>query len=464
MNPEQANTNHANRQLLRIYSIGTGGVGLIYGLIGSYFGWHLIAMLMYAYSLLVFTNLTVSSRTGSDLKWHLYFILGVGFCVPFVFQYLAGGAAASGTAIIWSTIPLLMSIIYLGGKRSLLAIAAVTLGFASMLYVDPGFSFNGTTIIDERYGRNLLATNIIVVTMMTGYLFHQYLGQRRRSIKKLHLLRETLFQRNSELENSLSYAMRIQKALTADLSTVTGLFDDHFQYVYQKEKVGGDTLWIGREQDRVIIAMIDCTGHGVPGSMLTVLVNDVLNETVHFMGITDPATIIEQMLTKLQVRLGTSEELWNDNADIGLISMNKRSGEVLFSGAGIDLLVQRESTGVEMISGQSTVIDIEQFQDRRQRNVRIPVDQHGTSMYLFTDGVTDLFGGPDHSRFGLTRLLDLIERIHGLPFNLQKRMVLNDLQTWCPNSKDMTDDTSIIGFSLDKAFLSLSSQRDQLSA
>lgn len=464
MNPEKANTIHADKQLLRVYSVGTGGIGLLYGLIGTYFGWHQIAMLMYAYSLLVFTNLTVASRAGSDTKWHLYFILGIGFCVPFVFQYLAGGTTTSGTAIIWSTIPLLLSIIYLGGKRSLLAIAGVTIAFAGTLYVDPAFSLNGTTIIDERYGKNLLATNIIVVTMMTGYLFQQYLGQRRRSIKKLHLLRETLFERNTELENSLSYAMRIQKALTADLSTVSGLFEDHFQYVYQKEKVGGDTLWIGREQDRVIIAMIDCTGHGVPGSMLTVLVNDVLNETVHFMGITDPATIIEQMLTKLQLRLGTSEELWTDNADIGLISMNKRTGEVLFSGAGIDLLVQRESTGIEMISGQSTVIDIQQFQHRRQRNVHIPVDERGTRMYLFTDGITDLFGGPDHARFGLNRLLDLIERIHGLPFKLQKQMVLNDLQTWCPDSKDMTDDTSIIGFSLDHAFLRLSSQRDQLSA
>jgi len=438
--------------LFRGLTIGLGGGAIVWGAICLIMNWFAAASIPLSYALFSVVNYQLFLRKKSvdrAMFWQTIFSL----VLPFLFQFVLGGWLNTGLVMIWSLVPLLLIIAYRANKTFMLWVAACAVLICVSIFWTPEIA-NVEYHVNEDVRKILLAINLVLIFTIlgiTGRFFVLHLARTRHASAAL---RTDLATRNEHLETSMRYAQRIQAVLTPNLKSVKFVLDDQFQLIQQKEEVGGDTIWVGHEGDHVIIALIDCTGHGVPGSMLTFLVNDIMNESVHFMKFTEAQDIVLRLMLTMHDRLASSAEMWTDNADLGVLSFNRKTGAANFSGCGVDL-IKCTGAGTEVIKGQKTIVGLKQLCQRPQARVSLDLDETGTSFYMSSDGIVDLFGGPNMERFGSQRFIALIEQCKNMPFPLQKKLFAEEIANWKGEDNTAIDDISVIGLSLSKAFLEL---------
>ncbi|MCS6894763.1 MAG: SpoIIE family protein phosphatase [Bacteroidia bacterium] len=261
-----------------------------------------------------------------------------------------------------------------------------------------------------------------------------------------------LIQLRTDFEEGLRYARRIQRAIfPTRVDALRKFFPESFLLANGRDIVSGDFCWTARSPmgNRTFLAVADCTGHGIPGGLLTVIGYNLLNQIVLYRGITVPHQILMEMHKGLREYFLQEEaeegRLVKDGMDIILCSFDYGMTEVQFAGANRPLWLVRNGelqefkTDKQPIGGERLAEDVE-FQ---VFTLELEAEDR---LYLFTDGITDQFGGPNDKRFGTPRLRQTILQIWNEPSMARQRALFNNIwkREWMGDTPP-TDDATLVG-------------------
>ena len=235
--------------------------------------------------------------------------------------------------------------------------------------------------------------------------------ERKLREQEMLVKNKELANRNKEIFDSLEYARNIQQAILPSTEKLKGGFTDVFTLYQPKDVVSGDFYWALAPQPPNGIsfhAVVDCTGHGVPGALMTIMANSMLKEIVIKRGITEPKDILKALDEELQQMINApgNRVKASDGMDISFISYDKTAGVIKFAGAFRPLVVVSGETLTEYRGSRCPIgfyHDIEKHFEQEEIKVK-----EGDWVYLFTDGYADQFGGEDRKKFNKKNFKDLL--------------------------------------------------------
>lgn len=256
-----------------------------------------------------------------------------------------------------------------------------------------------------------------------------------------------LAEKNQKILDSIDYAKRLQEAILAAPEELRSVLGEYFVLWKPRDIVGGDFYWVRRiDADRSLVALVDCTGHGVPGAFMTMAVNTILNHIVD-QNYVEPADILAELNRRIKETLHRNDHcsMSDDGLDIGICRID-HSKRLTFAGAKIPLYIHRKNQ-VNIIKGENKSIGY-----RRSNNDLKFVNhnweiQDGDRFYLTTDGYIDQNGGEKDFPLGRKRLMQAIVDHGAKELSQQEKAfekVLNDYM----GSESQRDDITIVGFSL----------------
>lgn len=251
--------------------------------------------------------------------------------------------------------------------------------------------------------------------------------------------------KNKEIVDSIQYARLIHQAILPKQRHFDRAFSSSF-FIYQpKDIIGGDFYWVTKVDDLSFVVLGDCTGHGVPGALLSVLGHSLLNYIVHGKNILSCKDIITELDQKVidSFHMAHEERFNNDWIDISICCYNNKTGFLEFSGAMQSLYLIRENNLFEYEGNKFPVAGWQIETERNFISHHIQIQKNDT-IYLLSDGLSDQFGGPQNKKFNRRRLKELLIFVSKLPMEKQKEMILHTFYKWKGN-EEQVDDISLIG-------------------
>jgi sigma-B regulation protein RsbU (phosphoserine phosphatase) len=282
--------------------------------------------------------------------------------------------------------------------------------------------------------------------------------QNRKLIEDLKVANQTLEQKviertqkietqNREITSSIQYASRIQNALLPPNEELKRLLPSYFILSKPRDIVSGDYYWLASKDDKVIIAVADCTGHGVPGAFMSILGVSFLNEIVNKAVTIRANEILNQLcgqVIKSLHQTGKKDET-RDGMEMGLCVMDFSKNKLQFSGAFRPLYLIRDNE-LKEFRGDSMPIGIYEEEDQSFSNTEV-LFQKDDIIYLFTDGYVDQLGGTERKTFRSKNFKKLLIEIHNLPMHEQKKVLDNNYKAW-RGEIDQVDDILIVGIKI----------------
>lgn len=262
-------------------------------------------------------------------------------------------------------------------------------------------------------------------------------------------LSNRLQKRNKTIEDGLEYAVKITSSLIPKPEELALEFDDYFLINKPKDRISGDFHWFKRlDEHRILLAVSDCTGHGVPGGMMVAIGCSALNEVVTDMNWKDPAQILGQLNRKIIDRLSQEDSMVGkgDGMDLALALIDERDRTILFAGAYRPLFWVSEGE-LTIINGNRQPIGGNQFgKDRKFSCHRISY-RKSDRIYMFSDGYVDQFGGPEQRKFLTSRFKELLSSSHELSLAQQAKLLENTFEQW-KGENEQVDDVCLMAVEL----------------
>jgi predicted ATPase/GAF domain-containing protein len=252
---------------------------------------------------------------------------------------------------------------------------------------------------------------------------------------------------NKEITSSIRYASRIQNALLPPTEELKRLLPSYFILSKPKDIVSGDYYWLGSKDNKVIIAVADCTGHGIPGAFMSILGVSYLNEIVNKAVTIRANEILNQLcgqVIKSLHQTGKNVET-RDGMEIGLCIIDFDKKKIQYSGAYRPLYLIRNNK-LKEFRGDSMPIGIYEQEDKSFTNKEI-IFKKNDIIYLFTDGYVDQLGGPERKTFRSENFKKLLINIHNLPLAQQKKVLEKKYEEW-RGDIDQVDDILIAGIKI----------------
>ena len=256
---------------------------------------------------------------------------------------------------------------------------------------------------------------------------------------------KTIAEQKQELEESIRYARRIQQALLPNPELIAYYLPESFILYMPKAVVSGDFYWFAEQGSSIYLAAADCTGHGVPGAFMSVLVSNALSYAVSQQRISDPGAILEHGVD-MQVRekLQAQDSSIQDGAEIALIQIDLTTQELLYAGAKRPLIYYRVGTRYEVSATPRAIADDLSLVGGVPFETIKLSPQLGDTFYLFSDGYQDQEGS-EKPRLGKRRFYEILDEVHALPMPEQRRILEQKLLEW-RGGAEQTDDILVIGF------------------
>jgi serine phosphatase RsbU (regulator of sigma subunit) len=250
----------------------------------------------------------------------------------------------------------------------------------------------------------------------------------------------------NEVEDSYNYAKHIQETFLPEDHYVRECFPDSFILLKPKDLVSGDFYFFSKQKDLIIFAAADCTGHGIPGALLSTLGYGILDQAVNEIKLTDPSYILHHLYSKIHrfLRNDTDGTGMSDDLDIILCILDIRTNMLIYSGVKNPLYHIVKGELIEYRAKNFPEDCIESGEclftsEKIQLNT-------GDTIYLCSDGYTDQFGGKHHKKYQSSRLKCLLQSIREYSMPEQSDRLYEELERWREeNNEDQTDDILVIG-------------------
>lgn len=264
--------------------------------------------------------------------------------------------------------------------------------------------------------------------------------------QKLSAALEDLNAAQRQIVESIEYARLIQEAFLPARADLGRIFREHFLIWEQRDKVGGDSYWLKEGDSGVYVAVIDCTGHGIPGAFMTLIVHSLFEKAVEDAPEGDPAQVLERMNGLIKDALGqhSKQSVSDDGMDCALCHLDVKREKLVFAGANNPLLYEK-SGRVRTIKGDRCGLGyVRSDRDFRFANHELALEP-GMRFYLFTDGLVDQIGGPNRLPFGRSRLAGVLAGSASGSFGSKGEEVVEALRSY-QGGEDSRDDRTILGF------------------
>jgi serine phosphatase RsbU (regulator of sigma subunit) len=247
-------------------------------------------------------------------------------------------------------------------------------------------------------------------------------------------------EKNKDITASIRYAERIQRAMLPKEDT----FKETFVLFMPKDIVSGDFYWMYDNGDWQFIAVVDCTGHGVPGAFMSIIGHNSLNKVVREYGLTRPSAIVDQLNNEvMKALMQRHEKAINDGMDLALIAFNKKNFTLEFAGAYNPLYVVRKGE-VFVYKGDRFPIGMTTLDEKKNFTNQLVDIQPGDMVYMCSDGYADQFGSADIKKYKSGNVKKLLSSIWNLPVNEQKERLESEILTW-KGELPQVDDILFIG-------------------
>ncbi len=258
-------------------------------------------------------------------------------------------------------------------------------------------------------------------------------------------LGQLLIEKNEHIIGSINYAKQIQESILPLPEEITKSLPNHFILFKPRDIVSGDFYFFEHKDNKTIIAAIDCTGHGVPGALMSMVGNQILNEIIIVSQIYSPDLILNELHKGIRKALKQEETSNQDGMDMALITIYHQEKKVEFAGAKNPLIYVQNNELVH-IKGDKTAIGGEQTEQNRVFTKHTIDVQNETCFYLFSDGYQDQFGGNDSKKFMIRKMKELLFDIHQKEMITQKEILKYEIEIWInEGTEPQTDDILVIG-------------------
>jgi serine phosphatase RsbU (regulator of sigma subunit) len=271
----------------------------------------------------------------------------------------------------------------------------------------------------------------------------------RERTAEIRKQKELIEEKNQDIMGSINYAQRIQSALLPPGDYIDTLFPERFILYLPRDVVSGDYYWMIEKKGRIICVTADCTGHGVPGAMMSMMGMSFLNEITSMDDELHSDEILNQLRSQIVAALrqkGVEGES-QDGMDMTLYILDSKKRTLEFSGANLPLYLFR--------NGELQIIQPDKMPIGISSKLNIPFSRNnlnletGDSLYTFSDGYQDQFGGPKKKKFMIRNLRQLLCDIHTKPMTQQRILLKKCLDEWMGESNcGQVDDITIIGIKI----------------
>lgn len=331
---------------------------------------------------------------------------------------------------------------------------------------------------EERFNRNILIASVLIVLLLVLAIVFYFAGKRiQKQSRQISLQSQEIKVKNTALESqkdvleqqkiiiekknlhitaSINYAQRIQCAMLPSLQDIQKFLPKSFLLFKPKEAVSGDFYWVAEQKDdygaeKVIIAAVDCTGHGVPGAFMSMVGDGLLNQIVKLQQIISPELILKELDKGIRDSLNQDETDNKDGMDIAVCVIDKYNDKLEFAGAKNPLIyIQNgelhEIAGDKLHIGGQIRKEKEKFQNKHFTKHIIDTTQ-ATTCYIFSDGFEDQFGGESNKKFTKRQLYKLLLDNHQLPIEEQKFLLERTISDWMGINSQI-DDILVMGFQI----------------
>lgn len=390
--------------------------------------------------------------------------------LPLNWAYTSSIISVNGLTLLLNIliIPVAINAIRLGYKPAILFLIAFALLVVSVFafvlknfgilpsnfYTDFGFQFGsaaevilfsiGIVIRFKTFRDDAISTlkEVNQIKEEANIQLEQKVIERTKEIEDKKLLIE---EKNNEILSSIAYAKRIQEAILPPSKKMQHLLPSSVLWYAPKDIVAGDFYWIEnkhfRDKDYTFFAVGDCTGHGVPGAMMSVLCTNALNAALNLLSEPSTSGLLETCNTLLLANLSQHSSEINDGMDITLCCLEPESGTLIWSGANLSLWIQRDQNLIEY-SGTKRPIGKSATTQPFEEHV-IPLE-NADRLFLFSDGITDQFGGENDKKFKKSQLRETLISSEKNTLQEQLAIIQARLHNWMGSSEQVDDITLLI--------------------
>lgn len=289
---------------------------------------------------------------------------------------------------------------------------------------------------------------ILVLLTVLSFLVLRNSRARRKANEALQIKNDEISEQKKTIVDSINYSKRIQTSILPGNNFIRQILPESFVLFKPKDIVSGDFYWVEKSKqnpDLIFFAAVDCTGHGVPGALLSMLGFNILNQAVNEHSLSNPSEILNFLREELINTLGKNSggEVIKDGMDISLCVLNQKNLELKFSGAFNPLYLIREGELIETKAnkisiGAGMVLDKNNFTTHSFQL------QQGDCIYIFTDGFADQFGGTAGKKFKYASLKKMLLSFHHLPCSEQVKQAETEFENWKGNLEQV-DDVLLMG-------------------
>ena len=312
----------------------------------------------------------------------------------------------------------------------------------------------------EKTQKYMVLVGLVCVILVAGFFF-KLIVDRKKMTKKLiknnrviELKNELLSTRNKEVHDSISYAKYLQNAILPSRKLIKEHLKNSFVFYRPKDIVAGDFYWLelnDSDKNLILFAAADCTGHGVPGAMVSVVCSNALNRAVKEFALKEPGKILDKVRELVIETFSKSEDKIKDGMDISLCALNCKTNELQWAGANNPLWIMRKSHDpsneyefIEYKGNKQPVGETENSEPFTTHHIQL---QKNDSFYIITDGYADQFGGEKGKKMKTANFKKLLLSVQSKSMDEQYTILEQSFDEW-RDVHEQVDDICIIGVRL----------------
>ena len=282
---------------------------------------------------------------------------------------------------------------------------------------------------------------ILLIVACMVFILNKQNRTKQRINKQLAEKNHIIEEQHKDITDSIQYSKRIQEAIMPSLHVWEEILPDSFILYKPKDVLSGDFYWLEKTKDVIYFAACDCTGHGVPGAMVSVICSTALNRSVKEFNLKNTGEILDKVRELVLETFEKSESNVQDGMDISVCALNTKTRELLWSGANNPLWYLQNNEAKEVTANKQPIGKVDNPTAFTTHSIQL---NKNDIIYLFTDGYADQFGGPKGKKFKYKQLKELILNNASKKMREQREILLSTFETWKGNLEQV-DDVCIIG-------------------
>ncbi len=294
----------------------------------------------------------------------------------------------------------------------------------------------------EKQRRNGLILIAAIILVFLCIVFRQ-LNKVQKGKKLVEDKNTVIEEKQQEITDSINYAKRLQQGILVPIDLVHSWLSESFILFKPKDIVSGDFYWIEKVGNKVYFAVADCTGHGIPGALVSIICSNALTKALHEDKIEDPSKILDQTRVLVEERFVRSHDEIKDGMDISLCCLNVEEKSITWAGARNPLWIVRKSSKEveELKPDRQSIGMVEKPKKYKQHEVKLA---KGDNVYLFSDGYQDQFGGEKGRKYMKGRFKKFVLSIQDQDMQTQLTSFEKEFNSW-KRDREQIDDVCVMG-------------------